>query len=287
MLNDGRTLAVATADADSAARWAWVEDIEQMFSDILNVALLVVTPFVPFLGEMMLSYMVYQLLSEVVEGVIDLTDGDYVQAAEHLVGATESIIEAGLFAVGGSFAKEVIQPKLSSFLENSRPVTLADGGQRLWGQNLDVYLQRNLRLPTDVRPDAAGFHLHEGKSILRLGARHFEVRKDPQSAKPRVQHPGRAHAYQPLIGSNGAGAFVIEGEHPQRWDVETLMRRLGPSVEGLDEDFADIRAVSQEAGGQHPAPALPRTRPQPQNQAVLAPARAPARRVRSTPRGWC
>lgn len=131
MLNDGRTLAVATADADSAARWAWVEDLEQVFADILNVALLVVTPFVPFLGEMMLSYMVYQLVSEVVEGVIDLADGDYVQAAEHLIGATESIIEAGLFAVGGSFAKEVIQPRLSSFLENTRPVTLADGSQRL------------------------------------------------------------------------------------------------------------------------------------------------------------
>lgn len=245
MLNDARTLAVATADADSAARWAWVEDLEQMFSDILNVALLVVTPFVPFLGEMMLSYMVYQLLGEVVEGVIDLADGDYVQAAQHLIGATESIIAAGLFAVGGSFAKEVIQPKLSSFLENSRAVTLADGSQRLWGQNLDVYLQRNLRLPTDARPDAAGFHRHQGKSILRLDARHFEVRKDPQNAKPRVQHPGRDHAYQPWVESNGAGAFVIEGENPQRWDLETLMRRLGPSVEELDEEFADIRTVSQ------------------------------------------
>jgi hypothetical protein len=245
MLNDGRTLAVATADADSAARWAWVEDLEQVFADILNVALLVVTPFVPFLGEMMLSYMVYQLVSEVVEGVIDLADGDYVQAAEHLIGATESIIEAGLFAVGGSFAKEVIQPRLSSFLENTRPVTLADGSQRLWGQNLDVYLQRNLLLAADARPEADGLHVHQGKSILRLGSRHFEVRKDAPRGNHRLQHPSRSNAYQPVINANGAGAFVIEGEQPHTWDIDTLMRRLGPSVDGLDESFADIRTVSR------------------------------------------
>jgi hypothetical protein len=245
MLNDGRTLAVSTADADSAERWAWVEDFEQMFFEILNVALLVVTPFVPFLGEMMLSYMVYQLLGDVVEGVIDLAAGDYVQAVEHLLGATESIIEAGLFAVGGSFAREVIRPKLSAFLENAAPVTLADGSQRLWGQNLEPYLQRNLQLAAEARPQADGLHLHQGKSILRLDARHFEIRKDRQSGQHRIQHPGRPHAYQPVVNSNGAGAFVIEGEKPLNWDVDTLMRRLGSSVEGLSDDFAAIRTVSQ------------------------------------------
>ncbi len=245
VLNDGRTLAIATADADSAERWAWIESLEQILSDILNVALLIVTPFVPFLGEMMLSYMVYQLASEVVEGVIDLAEGEYAQAAEHLIAVTESIVEAGLFAVGGNFANEVFRPKLSSFLESTRPVTLADGSQRLWSQNLRVYQQRDLLLPAAAKPDVDGLHLHQGKSILRVDSRHFELRKDPDSGRHRVQHPGRPKAYQPLVEGNGSGAFVIEGEKPQHWDADTLMRRLGPSVDGLSADFADIQTVSQ------------------------------------------
>lgn len=245
MLDDGRTLAVSTAAADSNERWAWVENLEKMLSDILNVALLVVTPFVPFLGELMLGYMVYQLVSEVVEGVIDLAEGEYQQAAEHLIGVTVSLVEAGLFAIGGSFAQEVIRPRLSSFLENARPVTLADGSRRLWGQNIDPYLQRNLLLATDSKPDAAGLHVHQGKSILRLEGRHFEVRKEASSGKHRVLHPGRPDAYQPLVATNGEGAFVIEGEKPHTWNIQTLMQRLGPSVEGLAEDFTDIRAVSK------------------------------------------
>jgi hypothetical protein len=44
ILNDGRALAVSTADADRRARWAWWDTLGQTLEGVLNVALLVVTP---------------------------------------------------------------------------------------------------------------------------------------------------------------------------------------------------------------------------------------------------
>lgn len=242
---DGRALAVTTADADSAARWAWIENLEKMLSDIMQVALLVATPFVPVLGELMLGYIAYQLVDGVVEGVVELTQGEYVEAAEHLVGVAENLVQLGTFAVGGAIATQVVKPRLSSFLEGARQVTLRNGEQRLWGKNLQPYLQQNLRLATDSKPDLYGLHQHQGRKILSLDDDHFELRFDSQTGKHRVQHPTRPEAYQPVAESNGTGAFVIEGETPHTWDADALIKRLGPSVEGLTDKFGDIRTVSR------------------------------------------
>jgi hypothetical protein len=133
ILNDAREMVISTADADRMERWAWFDNLEKMLSDVLNAALLVVTPFVPFLGEAMMAYMVYQLVSEVVEGVVDLAEGVYLEGAEHLIGFAESLIQLGTFGAGMKLGSEVVLPKLSSFIEGSKPVTLANGDKRLWG----------------------------------------------------------------------------------------------------------------------------------------------------------
>ncbi|PZW99059.1 hypothetical protein DFS28_103117 [Pseudomonas sp. 478] len=244
ILNDAREMVISTADADRMERWAWFDNLEKMLSDVLNAALLVVTPFVPFLGEAMMAYMVYQLVSEVVEGVVDLAEGVYLEGAEHLIGFAESLIQLGTFGAGMKLGSEVVLPKLSSFIEGSKPVTLANGDKRLWGQNLEAY-QRDLMLSADSKPDDQWLHRHEGKPILNLDTRYFELNKDPQTGKHRVQHPVRPDAYQPLVESNGEGAFVIEGEQPHLWDDDTLMARLGQSMKGLADAYGDIRTVSR------------------------------------------
>lgn len=245
ILADGRALAVTTADADSAERWAWIENLENMLFDILNAALLVVSPFVPALGEVMLGYMAYQLIDGVVEGVVELAEGEYVEGVEHLVGFAENLIQLGTFAAGGIIATGVVKPRLSSFLEGARPVTLESGEQRLWGGNLQPYKQQNLRLAADSKPDVLGLHQHQGKQILPLDADHFELKIDSRTGKHRVQHPIRPDAYQPVAESNGSGAFVLEGEKPHTWDADTLIKRLGPSVKGLTDRLGDIRTVSR------------------------------------------
>ncbi|CAI8894400.1 NEL domain-containing protein [Pseudomonas sp. IT-P253] len=245
ILNDARALVISTADADSEERWAWVANLQKILSDIFNVALLVVTPFVPGLGEVMMVYMVYQLVSEVVEGVVDLAEGMYLEAAGHLIDFTESLIQLGTFAVGMQIAGGTLVPKLSSFIEGTRPVTLSDGSQRLWGQDLEPYVQTDPGLSADSKPDSAGLHQHAGQPVLRVDTRHFKLRKDPQTNQHRVQHPARPQAYEPLVNSNGDGAFVIEGEQPHLWDDKTLMTRLGPSMGGLPDAYSDIRTVSR------------------------------------------
>lgn len=241
--NDAREVAVSTADTDRAARWASIDNLEKMLSDIFNVALMVVTPFVPFLGELMLAYTVYQLTSEVIEGVVDLSEGQYLEASDHLIGVGESLAQLMAFGAGSVIGGQVVS-KLSPMIEGSKQVTLPDGQKRLWGQNLETYQQQNLSLPLDSKPDELWLHPHQGKSILRVDSRHFELVKDSQTGSHRVAHPGRADAYQPTVQSNGAGAFLIEGERPQEWDEHTLMARQGPLLEGLDDSFDDIRSVS-------------------------------------------
>ncbi|WP_256345684.1 dermonecrotic toxin domain-containing protein [Pseudomonas sp. PD9R] len=245
ILADGRALAITTADADSTARWAWVENLKKMLSDIMDVALLVMTPFVPVLGEVMMGYIVYQLVDGVVEGVVELAEGEYVEAAEHLVGFAENLIQLGTFAAGATIATQVVKPRLSSLLEGARKVTLENGNQRLWGQNLQPYVQQNLRLVADSKPDIDGLHQYKGRRILPLDDDHFELKVDSRTGKHRVQHPTRPEAYQPVAESNGTGAFVIEGETPHTWDADKLIRRLGPSVEGVTDMLADIRTVSR------------------------------------------
>ncbi|ALI02043.1 MULTISPECIES: dermonecrotic toxin domain-containing protein [Pseudomonas] len=244
ILNDARALVISTTDADRTERWAWVENLQKMLSDIFNVALLVVTPFVPFLGELMLAYTAYQLVSEVVEGVLDLSEGLYLEAAEQLIGFTESVVQLAAFA-GGIKIGDLAFSRLSPFIEGAKPVTLATGKQRLWGQNLEPYQQKALVLAADSKPDELWLHQHDGKPILRLDTSHFELKNDPQTGKHRVQHPTRPDAYQPVVESNGAGAFVIEGEQPQSWDEQTLMARMGPPLDGLTDSFDDIRTVSR------------------------------------------
>ncbi|MGL6244013.1 dermonecrotic toxin domain-containing protein [Pseudomonas sp.] len=245
ILNDAREMVISTQDADRMERWAWFDNLEKILSDIFNAALMVVGPFIPGVGEIMMGYMVYQLVSEVVEGIVDLAEGLYLEGAEHIIGFVESGIQLAAFAAGMKIGGEVVLPKLSSFIESTKPVTLPGGAERLWNQDLAPYQKQNLTLAADSQPDETWLHQHEGKPILKLDTRHFELTKDPQTGQHRVKHPVRPDAYQPVVNSNGEGAFVIEGEQPHTWDDTTLMARLAPDMSELAEAYGDIRAVSQ------------------------------------------
>jgi hypothetical protein len=214
LLNDARQVAVPTALVDRLARWAWWDNLEKILSDLLNAALLVVTPFVPVLGQLMLAYTAYQLADEVFEGIVDWAEGRGAEAAQQLIEIAESAVQFGLFAGAGALG-DLARSRLSPFVEGLRPVQMDDGKTRLWNPDMAPY----------ARPGKPDHLLLEG--------RHYALREDPQTGHHRVVHPTRPGAYQPHIKSNGHGAWVHEGEQPRRWDSATLMRRLGPSVEGF------------------------------------------------------
>ncbi|MGE1155933.1 dermonecrotic toxin domain-containing protein [Pseudomonas kitaguniensis] len=240
-LNDARELAIATAYADRMARWAWWDNLQKVFADLLNAALLVVTPFVPFLGELMLAYTAYQIADEVFEGLLDWAQGQGIEAIEHVVAVTENLLQ--LIAFGA--AAQLAQVKLSPFVEGLQPVTRSDGALRLWQADLSPYEQKTVVLAAESQPDTHGFHQHDGKKILRVAQKHYEVSQDPDTGAHRIVHPLRAHAYRPEVLLNGRGAVVLQGEEPRAWDDTQLFQRLSPATATWPaERLQQLRAIS-------------------------------------------
>lgn len=244
ILNDGQEIAISTEYADRMARWAWWDNLEKMLSDIFNVALLVATPLIPGLGELMLAYTAWQLTNEVVEGIVDLAEGHFAEAAEQTINVLESVVQLGAFAAGGAIGN-VARAKLSPFFESLKPVQLANGETRLWNPDLSPYQRANVVLPADARPDRQGIHQHHGRRILRLNDQHFEVLDDPVTGQQRIRHPQRFDAYAPTLRHNGQGAWVCETENPREWEGTTLMRRLGHTTDAFsDTQLERIRQIS-------------------------------------------
>ncbi|VVN70487.1 NEL-type E3 ubiquitin ligase domain-containing protein [Pseudomonas fluorescens] len=244
ILNDARAIAVSTADTDSNARWAWWDNFKKIVSDIFNAALMVVTPFVPGLGELMMAYTAYQITYDLIESIVDLAEGLWVEAAEHFVGVVTDIVQLATFAAGGQIG-QVARLKLSSFVDGMKPVELPDGQTRLWNPDLKPYEQPNLKLPADSSPNELGLHSHEGQDILPVDGKHYAVQKDPKTGNHRIKHPNRPGAYSPELKHNGLGAWTHEAENPRTWEGPTLMQRLGHSVKGLsDAELEQIRTVS-------------------------------------------
>ncbi|TFB45294.1 hypothetical protein E3W21_01375 [Pseudomonas sp. F01002] len=232
VLNDAREIAVSTADTDTKARWAWWDNFKKIVSDLFNVALLIATPFVPGLGELMMAYTAYQLTNDVIEGIVDLAEGLAVEATEHVISVVTDVIQLVAFGAGAAIGS-TLRFKLSALVEGMNPVTLPNGKQSLWHSDLKPYEQASLNLPTDSKPDALGLHRHLNQNILPLEGKLYALEttsRDP-SATHRLKHPTRPNAYSPKLKHNGSGAWVFEGENPLDWKGEILMRRLGQSVE--------------------------------------------------------
>ncbi|SEE33660.1 Leucine-rich repeat (LRR) protein [Pseudomonas frederiksbergensis] len=236
ILNDASTIAVSTASVDSDARWALWNTLSKVASTILEIATFVALPFVPFLGELMLGYMAYQLLDETFEGIVDLAEGLKKEALGHLVTFVETVVQVGTFAVGGAIATRTLSPLLSreaiALVDPLKPVTTPDGKTRYWKPDLKPYEQA-LVLPEGVKPDHLGLYQNEGKTLLPLEGKLYAVKPDRVSGTFQIEHPNRTDAYQPPLRHNNHGAWHTELEQPLNWDREKVMRRLGHNVESF------------------------------------------------------
>lgn len=244
LLNDAREIAISTEYADRMARWAWWDNLEKLLSDILNAALLVVTPLVPVLGELMLAYTAYQMLDDVFEGIVDWAEGLQREGWEHLVAVADNVLQLALFHAGGSIG-EIAKVKISPFVEHLRAVQTARGGARLWNPDLTPYQHINLRLPSRHVPEENGLHHHRGKQIAKVENQRYEVRQDPITQAFHLAHPKRADAYRPPALLNGSGACVFAGEQPRTWNNTRLLTRLGPQTHGLSaSELEQVRLIS-------------------------------------------
>lgn len=253
ILNDAREIAVSTADTDSKARWAWWDNFKKIVSDIFNVALLIAAPFVPGLGELMMVYTAYQLTSDVIEGIVDLAEGLWQEAGEHVISVVTNIIELAAFGAGAEIAG-AFKVKLSPLVDGMKPVRLPDGKASLWNPDLSPYEQKKLQLDPASQPDPHGLHDHGRERILPLEGKLFSVEKAstrPEVKTWRVKHPERDNAYKPLLEHNEHGAWRHEAENPADWDDSALMPRLGHRAERFTPTQLEQIRISSGTGHHH------------------------------------
>lgn len=236
ILNDASHIAVPTASADRAARWALWDALSKVASAIVQVASFVALPFVPFLGELMLGYMAWQLLDDSFEGIVDWAEGLQTEALGQLLAVTDSAVQFGLFAVGGAIASQtfsrVLSPQTLALFDSLKAVKTDAGKTRYWRPDLTPYEQA-IELPKGLKPDQRGLYQHQGNTVLRLENKLYTVQVDINTGRYRIEHPNRADAYQPVLRHNGHGAWQTVLDDPLAWDRETVMRRLGHSVESF------------------------------------------------------
>lgn len=239
MLNDARTLAVSTASVDREARWRLWDSFVDVASSILNAALMVVAPFVPGLGELMLGYMAYQLLDDVFEGIVDWAEGQGKEAFGHLMSVLESLVQLGAFAagsqIGAPLLRTVLPNEVLAYIDTFKPVSLANDAKRYWKPDLTPY-EYPTSLPPRLGINELGLHEVRRETILPLENKLYIVEKgSDDNALYQIKHPTRPEAYRPIVRHNQAGAWHTELEQPLQWDKHTLLRRLGHSVQDLSE----------------------------------------------------
>ncbi|WLH89157.1 hypothetical protein PSH87_21500 [Pseudomonas sp. FP453] len=254
ILNDARTQAVSTAEVDRKARWARWDSFVNVASSVLNAALLIVAPFIPGLGELMLGYMAYQLLDEIFEGIVDWTEGLSQEAFGHVMSVLQSLVQLGAFAAGSTIGaaelRKVLPQAVLAFIDRFKPVTLANGAKRYWKPDLAPY-RHDMPLPPRLGVDSLGLHRVRGEPVLPLEGQVYTVRSVADGERHVITHPARPEAYTPRLQHNGAGAWHTELDNPLQWDRPTLLRRLGHEVSELsaaDRELAlDISGVDDNA----------------------------------------
>ncbi|UVK97509.1 dermonecrotic toxin domain-containing protein [Pseudomonas sp. B21-048] len=236
ILNDARTLAISTASADRNARWALWDAFGKVATAIVEVPTFVALPFVPLMGELMLTYLAFQVLDDTFEGIVDWAEDQKTEAFEQLMSIVETTVQLGTFAIGGAMAANAFSRLLPSeavaLISPLRPVKTAGGRTRYWKPDLAPY-EQSVLLPAETKPDPLGLYQHEGKTLLRLEDKLYAIEPDSETGQFQIQHPHRADAYQPPLRHNQHGAWQTALDQPLTWDRETVMRRLGHSVESF------------------------------------------------------
>ncbi|QBF26201.1 hypothetical protein EXN22_11025 [Pseudomonas tructae] len=112
-------------------------------------------------------------------------------------------------------------------------VSEPDGAIRRWRADLSNF---TLGSPTSpVEPDAQGIHHFNNYQAIRINQELYRV-QETAGGSWRIAHPKDPKAFGPALHHNGCGAWHHSLEQPARWSRLSLLRRLGPLVEGFSDD---------------------------------------------------
>ncbi|MDQ0704449.1 Leucine-rich repeat (LRR) protein [Pseudomonas sp. W3I7] len=246
LLADARAHAVPTAQVDAKAREAKLAHLFEVGMLVLNAA----SMFVPVLGEVMMAVMVEQLLAETVQGSIEWAEGDKRAARDHLIDVAQNLAQIAVMTGVGAAVSKFRAVKAQPVLENLSPVTLPNGETRLWKPDLTGY-ESPVTLDANAVPNAEGQYRLGGRTYIRLGDQVYEQVFDESIKCWRIKHPTQAEVYQPILQSNGRGAWRHTLERPAEWDRLTLLRRMGHETDAFTDTellkVADVSGVSDSA----------------------------------------
>lgn len=233
LYEDARNQAVSTADADEASRSRRISHYLSIGMFGLNLAAMAIPP----LGVVMGAVMAGQILYQILEGAVELGEGDREAGWAHITDVVENL---ATLAAGAAVYHAAVSP----FVEELRAVTLPSGKTRLWKPDLSPYEYAG-SIPTDVMADEQGVYKVGGKSLLRLEGKLYTVAYDDGTEAYHMVHPSRLDAYRPMLTQNGSGLWNHEVERPLSWEGAALMRRLGPVTEGFsDTELEQVRRVA-------------------------------------------
>ena len=245
ILADAPLIAVSTDTEDQKTRHERHERLKKIAEGIVNAVEFVAAIFVPFIGELMMLQMAYQLLDDVYEGIQDWEHGKTVEAWDHLLNVVSSVVQIGALAIGGKILTEAIPSTPSPFIKRLKPVTLPTSETRLWEPDLSPY-EHPKPLPKHPTPTNTGLYHHEKAQYLSLEGKNYRAEKSSQTSGYRIKHPTREHAYSPRVRHNGTGAWSAETEQPLHWNDTQLFRRLNPTAASFSDTLAArILAVTQ------------------------------------------
>lgn len=231
--DNAKALVVSTADQDTRAQREWLQAVGSAALDVLNLASFVV----PGLGPLMMMVGAIQMMSELEETVSAIREGDTKEAWAHASGIMLNLAFVG----AGHTLIPVISE--SEYVKGWVHVVSPQGKTRLARPDVDDY-QQSVVLPPGTRPDSLGVYTHAGKRYLSAQNGRYYALANADGAFT-LRHPSDLRRYAPRVVHNGMGAWVHEFEQPLSWDRRTLMRRIGPSVDGLsDEQLEQIYQVS-------------------------------------------
>lgn len=221
---NARTLVVPTDDEDALTREKRIAWYESLVGNAVGVAGF----FVPGLGEGLAAAGALDMIRNVCVGVDDWRHGQREEALGHFASVTNNLaLLVGGAAAGVSIAR-------SPFMEGLEPIIDTTGRPALMETDLSRYVA-DVVLPAELAPNSVGQYSHQGRTYVRLESRVFEQYQDPISLQWSLEHPRLAQRYRPPMRHNGEGGWQHIHEHPLEWQGATLVRRLGPVADGLDD----------------------------------------------------
>lgn len=254
--DDGLFVAVPTAEEDHKSL---EEKLEYFAQDALLIANTLAFA-VPVVGAAMMVFSAAQLAHEVYEGIGEWTRDEREQAWTYLFDVVENLALVAALGGAASAPPGIAVREMPDLLH---PARLADGRIRFWSRDLKPFAHDQL-LPAELKPDAQGLYVYQGKRWLPLDGRIHAVGGDAEAGY-YLQHPRRADAYRPGLRYQGEGVWLHELDRPREWAGVALFQRLGAAARDLDEvqaqrllvisgcHEAELRRAL--ADGQHP-PAL-------------------------------